>query len=247
MSLLLLIKYNALLSTRLRLTMRVPYLGVAGFLLILCSIAPIAVEPTDQMTPAKLPGFCFFMVYVYLTTSTLLLVARYSNESMVLPIHLTPFPLSSLSLYGHLLLSLIADVKSLLYVIPFGILASALFLRSHAAGLFSVPTIILFFLFIEIWILNAYLLFHRLILLHKRNISILSSVLIIIYVFGISDLTFFERLGRVPVLSWVGAPLSAAMMYDWKTAVRYPLFTLLAASVGLIVGIALSCRRETVL
>lgn len=242
--LLLLLNYNLLLSKRLQLRLRAPYIGGALFLLaIFCLISIFAL--TDDLTPKKTSLYFFLFLYMYIVSSMFFLTARYANDSIVLPLQLSSFPISSRFLYWYLLCSLMTDVKSLLYFFPFGILAKRVFAVSISAGLFSVLVLMLFFFLIDVWMLVAYMLLHSFLSVHKKNVSIAACVAYFIYLIAVSrGSAMFQRLAETPPLSWFGASIAAGMVHNWSAAFLYVFYSTVAIVMGLIIGIALSYRAR---
>lgn len=200
-----LFKYNKLLSRRVR---GWEYLYWSFILLfsILVGLGTI-LYMNEHIKGKDISGVSVVDVtYLALLTGVAgltLSLARCASGTVLLPEYLILFPVSIKEIYKYQVSILLTDVQVLIYIFPVlilyvGFLRFGIITASLTASLF-----ILYFFCINIWAINFYIIFSKLINKYKTSLLTLPFLLglginLLMRVFG------YTIIGDVYVLNWIG-------------------------------------------
>ena len=236
---------NTLLRRRLRSfpwTYHCFLVGATAILLVPSALISTQVIPVLTDALEMWDRFLFFLIFIVVN---FIFWMRLHRSTMIRLKHLILFPLSPIRKYELLILGSASDPRSAI-----GGVLGMVFLISEfpivVGAVAMLITTILFFLSLEIWLINAMLVISRLL---ERTAS-LSYILAVVpmWVLWISiilnNMAFLEWF---PLGVWGGKAVSSARLGLWPEFVGNVSTLLTAMLAGLILGVLLIRRRSYLL
>jgi len=156
-------------------------------------------------------------LFILIITELMIIASRFNEESSILPSNITTFPISKTAIYFYMLSCLVLDSKLLLFLIPMPIFFIYAAQISIVLSIISLFTMTLFYLILELFILDFYLAMSRVLQRFKENIGIIHISLILAFVI----LNSIDRTGfitTIPVMSWIDSSIGSAFSGNYLAA-----------------------------
>jgi|GEM_PF-6774540 len=199
---------NYVLTQRIE---RKPYLYLVVLFLNVFLLSFLAIQ---TLLPAGIPladkiGITFpnaFIAY-FLVAESILIIGRFTRNLVILPNELALYPLSKSTLFLTTVLANVIDSKFFIYFLPVCIYLFHLVMVRLILAVYGLLLFAIFYVTLEISLVMIYLWLTKYFHKYKSNLSIIYSIMIIMYVFIGSDHLGF--IAQIPVIGWVGAGVDA--------------------------------------
>jgi len=233
--------FNNLLASRI-FHLRILYNTSIGLMCFILTMIPIAAY-LERTNLSQNMVICIQATnYLYLMFELLVQTFRFRTDTIILQDKLSLFPISFRTKYLYLLNTAFNNKKNLFYIFPFFVISIVL---SKISFLLSLKSFFLFssyFLFIQVWILNAYLLFSRLMDKHKQNLPIIYPLLLMGYILASSQKQW-HFLGSIPILGWCGKAVEAELVGNSAPLIMAFWFYIGGFAIGILTGIWILRRK----
>jgi hypothetical protein len=205
-------------------------------MLVLMLFYSLKIDPSGQSLSSDIAFFIFFYFFIDIAITLM----WYKHGTLIEIKRLIPFPVSSLSLFKYQLTELIVDAKTIIFIVPLSVIFSKILTANVTMGILSLIFFILFFISLQIWMLNIYIIFIRQFEMLRNYIMIGIFVLVVLIralseLFGLTPLHILD-----PLTSWITTG-TAVHYQQWAHIIILILITI---AVGTIAGSWMIKRKE---
>jgi len=174
-------------------------------------------------------------IYLYLMFELLVLTVRFKTDTVILQDKLSIFPISLKIIYLYLLKTAFLNIKNLYYFVPFALIVFVLVKINVVLGLKSLLLFAIFFVFVQLLILDFYLIFFKLLGKHRESMPIIYPFLLLGYIL-VSSQGMWDILGYIPVIGWCGKAIESEIMNQGNLVFKAILFYTGSSFFGLLLG-----------
>jgi len=235
--LLVLIKYNTILSRRIR-GKQFPYISIViltAAIVIIGGVLCTVYEHNRFMGNFNL-AVSLVMYFVFLVDA-MFLTTIFSASTQILPSQLVLFPVSSGNSLNFYLVSIISNIRLIIYLSVAMILGVNFFMISIALGFVFILGFISYFITIELSIVLCMLLISKYFSQSKGITPILTSFLLIAFQ-GMLLTGSLKLTTKIPIIGWVGQGCLSFQNQDYYNVILY-----LIGFITIIAAIYMFARR----
>lgn len=229
-----LIKFNNLLCSRIMATKSL-YPITIFLISFFIGLVPIAAALEKSNFNTNIIIGVNATIFLYIMFELLILTFRFNRNTVILQEQLIIFPISQKERYQYLLILMLRDKKNIIYLISL-LIASTTFVKiSIVLTIKSIILFTVFFLFLQTWLLNTYLILDKLISKNKNNAPMIFPFLLMVYILLTTN-NSLSVLSYAPIIGWPGYALTKALAGQSTLLLITTSFYFLCTILGIAIG-----------
>jgi len=241
----ILLAYNRLLSSRIKRSVFFSRSIILIFLLFTVGLSLYYVFIELKIKPNHLDMEITYIIMILIMIYLMMIFLRYATGTIITPEKLLVLPNSKMFLYNYMLVNSFFNEGTLIFMFPILIISIGFLKFGIKTALESFIILLGYFIVLEIWILNIYILFIKYFSRHKKNLTAIPSLILIFLI--LSDrIIGYQNITKVPYLGSAGKILLKLTIGDLSQFILLLFVHVLSAITGIIIGRLLIIKKQMV-